>query len=239
MSVARLPQLGSKPVALTVRLASRKAAPENELTTSLQEFYRKGELADVVLACAEQRFLAHRVVLASQSRRFREGLSQPLPAANMRHEIRLSDIVNPEAVKILLDHMYRLDDEDWAKFNPRTQDVNREVLRLAAQFELPGLKQQAMEWLSRDLTTGNVVERLSICDEFGLAELSDKILEQLTNNKEALAEVANSKQIMSYPRLMQAMLQCAAGAPEPETPPKSRRGPEPETQPKSKRGRKA
>merc|ERR1712232_550619 len=139
-------------------------------------------------------------------------------AVSMRHEIQLSDIVNPEAVKILLDHMYQLDDKEWAKFNPRTQDVNREVLRLAAQFELPRLTQQAMQWLSKDLTTGNLVERLSICDEFGLTELSDKILEQLTNNREALAEVANCPQITSYPKLMQAMLQCAAGAPEPETP---------------------
>lgn len=243
MSVARLPQLGSKPVALTVKLAPCKAVTGDELAIGLQEFYRRGEFADVVLVCAEQRFLAHRVVLASQSHCFREGLSQPLPAANTRHEIGLSDIANPEAVKILLDHMYQLDDKEWAKFNPRTQDVNREVLRLAAQFGLPGLTQQAMHWLSKDLTTGNVVERLSICDEFGLTELSDKILEQLTNNREALAEVANSPQITSYPKLMQAMLQCAAGAPEaeqPETPSKKgQRGLGSESQQKHKRGRKA
>lgn len=238
MSVARLPQLGSKPVALAVRLAPSKTAPVDELSAGLQEFYRRGEFADVVLICAEQRFPAHRVVLASQSRFFREVLSQPLPTAKSGHEIRLSDIVNPEAVKILLDHLYQIDDREWAKFNPRTQDVNREVLRLAAQFELPGLTQRAMRWLGQDLTTGNVVERLAICDEFGLAELSDKILEQLTNNREALAEVANSPQITSYPKLMQAMLQCTAAAPDPETPAaKSKR--EPESQPKSKRGRKA
>lgn len=239
MSVARLPQLGSKPVPLTVKLSHLKAAPSNQLASGLQEMYRRGELADVVLVCAEQRFLAHRVVLAAQSRCFKEGLSQPLPAGNLRHEIRLSDIVNPEAVKILLDHMYQLDEKDWVKFNPRTQDVNKEVLRLAAQFELPSLTQRAMYWLSEDLTTGNVVERLSICDEFALTELSDKILEQLTYNREALAEVANSQQIASYPKLMQAMLQCAAGAPEPETPaPKGKRA-APESVQKGKRTRKA
>merc|ERR1719326_131208 len=97
------------------------------------------------------------------------------------------------------------------------QAVNRDVLQLASQFELPGLTQQAMHWLGKDLTTGNVVERLSICDEFGLSELSEKILEQLTYNKTALTEVAHSQQIMNYPKLMQAILQCAAsGAPEPD-----------------------
>merc|ERR1711879_857819 len=73
----------------------------------------------------------------------------------------------------------------------------------------------------------------SICEEFGLSELSDKILEQLTYNKAALSEVAHSRQIMSYPKLMQAILQCAASG-------YAGAAPEQEPQPqKSKRGRKA
>merc|ERR1719473_831005 len=117
----------------------------------------------------------------------------------------------------MLNHFYSLDTDDLATFNPRTQAINRDVLQLAAQFELPGLTQHAMHWLGKDLTTGNVVERLSICDEFGLSELSEKILEQLTYNKSALHEVAHSPQIMSYPKLMQEILKCAASsAPEAE-----------------------
>merc|ERR1719456_2041115 len=115
----------------------------------------------------------------------------------------------------MLDYLYNLDADDWATFNPRTQAINRDVLQLAAQFELPGLTQQAMHWLSEDLTTGNVVERLSICDEFGLSELSEKILQQLTMNREALNEVAHSQQIMDYPKLMQEILKTTASAPEP------------------------
>merc|ERR1712107_797751 len=102
--------------------------------------------------------------------------------------------------------------KDWAAFNPRTQSVNREVLRLARQFELPGLTQKAMRWLCEDLTTGNVVERLSMCEEFDLAELSEKILQQLALNRQALAEVANDPRIMNHPKLMQSILQSAASA---------------------------
>jgi hypothetical protein len=220
MSVARRPQLGSKPVALNVKLKAAKRMTDDSLSTGLQELYRKGEFTDVVLHCAEQRFLAHSPVLASQSRGFKEGLSaQALPGPSMRHEIRL-DVANPEAAKIMLDYLYMLDAEELAKLNPRTQAINREVLQLAAQFELPGLTQLAMHWLSKDLSTGNIVERLSIADEFGLSELSEKILQQLTLNKEALAEIAHSQQIMNHPKLMQAILQCAAsGFPEPETQP--------------------
>jgi len=226
MGVARRPDLGSKPVALTVKLKPSKALAGDQLSAGVQELYRKGEFTDVVLLCAEQRFHAHRVVLGSQSRCFKEGLSSQ-PGTGMPHEIRV-DVANPEAVKIMLDFMYMLDEEDWAMFNPRTQAVNREVLHLASQFGLPGLTQRAMHWLSKDLTTGNVVERLTIADEFGLGELSEKILQQLTMNKEALAEVAHSQQIMKYPKLMQAILQCAASGTA-----------EPEPQQKSKRARKA
>jgi len=226
MSVARRPQLGSKPVELTVKLKKTIEPEGSPLSKGLQDLYRRGELADIVLLCAEQRFPAHRAVLASRSRYFREGLaSQPLPGPGMRSEVRL-DVPNPEAVKIMLDYLYELDEGDWASFNPATQEINRDVLKLAAQLEVPGLTKQATYWLSRHLTTGNIVERLAICDEFGLYELSQKILEQLNYNKAALAEVAHSQQIMSYPQLMQKILQCAAGPSGdtgPETPQKTKK----------------
>jgi hypothetical protein len=213
-----------------VKLPTPKVETET-LTKGLQELYRKGEFADVLLLCAEQRFPAHKVVLASQSPVFKEGLSTvPAPAtAGTQIEVRL-EIPNPEAVKFMLGFLYQLDDKGYEEFNPRTQEINQDVLSLAKQFQLPGLTERAMRWLAKDLTTGNVVERLSICEEFGLEDLTERILEQLTNNRAALAEVAHSPQIMSYPRLMQAMLQCAAGPPEPE--------PTHQAQPK-KRGRKA
>merc|ERR1719369_1529586 len=129
-------------------------------------------------------------------------------------EIRIADIANPEAVKFMLDFMYETSSDEWEDYNPRTQEINKDVLRLAQNFRLPGLTERAMHWLARDITTGNAVERLTICEDFGLAVLKEKILEQLTFNKQALAEAAHSVQIMQYPKLMQSMLQIAAGVPE-------------------------
>jgi len=214
MSVARVPQLGSKPVVLSVKLRDAQVDEENLLCKGLQELYRRGEMTDVELVCAEQRFLAHGVVLASRSTCFRNGLQQAASSLSqgMRHEVRLS-VPNPEAVKIMLDHMYMIDPNEFGKFNPRTQEVNRDVLSLAKQFELPSLSEQAMRWLSRDLNTGNVVERLALCEEFGLTELFEKIVEQLTFNKQALANIASSQQIMQHPKLMQLILQRTASTP--------------------------
>merc|ERR1719181_2082473 len=223
MSVARRPELGSKPVVLTVKLKPSKLMTQDTLSEGMQDLYRKGDFTDVVLLCAEQQFVAHRAVLASQSRFFKEAfLTQPTPPAGMRCEIRL-EVANPESVKIMLDYLYMIDEKEWAIVHRLTRAINREVLQLARQFELPGLAEKAMRWLCEGLTTGNVVERLAICDEFGLSELSDKILQQLALNREALAEVANSPQIMSHPKLMQAILQSAESAlPDSEPQPKKK-----------------
>merc|ERR1712113_277124 len=106
-----------------------------------------------------------------------------------------------------------------------TQEINKDILRLAQNFALPGLTEHATHWLAKDITTGNVVERLTICDDFGLGELRERIVEQLTLNKRALSEVVNSPQIMKYPSLMQALLQQAAAVPEePQPKKKARKG---------------
>merc|ERR1712100_657633 len=107
-------------------MKASKGAEVNALSKGLQDLYRKGEFTDVVLLCSEQRFLAHRAVLGSQSRCFKDGLAAS-PGQGMRHEVRL-EVANPEAVKILLDFMYMVDQDDWAIFNPTTQAINRDVL---------------------------------------------------------------------------------------------------------------
>merc|ERR1712083_832318 len=125
-------------------------------------------------------------------------------------EGRFVDVSNPEPVKIMLDYMYHIDSSFWEDYNQRTQEITKDVMRLAQEFHLSGLQDLATHWLAKDITTGNVVERLKICEDFSLHDLRDKIIEQLTFNKRALAEVAGSSQIMKYPRLMQSLLQQAA-----------------------------
>lgn len=214
MSLERTPELGSRPVSLPVKLPAAQPQEADHLAAGLRELYKRGDFTDVALVCADRTFFAHRVVLAAESEVFKQGLSStPREAGQERQEVRLSDVSNPEAVKFMLDYIYQIDTVGvWQDYNPRTQEINKDVLRLAKNFRLPGLTDRAVHWLAKDLTTGNVVERLEICDTFGLSQLSERILEQLSSNKKALAEVANSPQIMKYPKLMQALLQQAAAA---------------------------
>jgi len=182
---------------------------EQHLGECMRELYRRREFTDVQLLCEEKSFSAHCAVLAAESEVFKEELLSTAAAGGAR-EVRLTDISNPEAVGFMLDYMYGMDAGVWEDYNPRTQEINKDVLRLARRFRLPGLTDRAVHWLSKDLTTGNVVERLSICEDFGLDLLREKILEQLTFNRRALAEISHSPKIMQYPKLMQDLLQMAA-----------------------------
>lgn len=225
MSIVRTPELGTNCVELKVRLAPPKPSADDRLATGLKDLYQKGTMTDVQLVCAERTFLAHRVVLASQSDVFKEGLAiaPGTPAPQSRQEVRLADIDNPEAVQFMLDFIYEVGDaSSWKDYNPKTQEINKDVLRLAQNFRLPGLTERATYWLAKDLTTGNVVERLTICEDFALEDLRERILAQLAGNKKALFEVAHSPQIMKYPSLMQALLQQAAGVPEESPQPKKK-----------------
>jgi len=211
----RLPTLGTKPVKLSVNLGPLKQ--KECLSDDMRELYKQRLCCDVVIRCAEQSYPAHKSVLAARSSKFREIFaervteagSEPVPSPK---EIRISDVENPEAVQMMLDFMYEVEVTDWKDYNPGTQAINKDVLRLAECYALPALTQRATHWLSKDITTGDVVDRLAVCREFQLEVLRGKILEQLTSNKAALAEVAHGPKIMQYPELMQSLLQCAASS---------------------------
>merc|ERR1712176_642522 len=102
---------------------------------SLREMYRKGECADVRLCCGDHAFLAHKVVLSSKSPVFKEGFAvtagaNPPLGVDGRAELRLADVANPEAVKLMLDHIYEIDEEGGETYDPRAPDVNKDVLLL-------------------------------------------------------------------------------------------------------------
>jgi len=216
----KVPQLGNKVVPLSVKIPA--PTKRETLKTGLQELLRKGIFSDVTLLCAGQSFPAHRAVLAAQSNVFRETLANLSQETEARQELRLADIDNPEAVKILLDYIYEYEDV-CDSMNPHTRGILIDVLKLAQNYQLTALTQYATQCLSQSVTTGNVVELLAICEQFALQDLQDRILSQLTHNKKALAEVASSTKIMAHPKLMQALLCKAAGDVQDEQPKKKYR----------------
>merc|ERR1719482_1053901 len=168
----------------------------------IREIYLKNQFADVTLISGEDKdkFSAHKLVLAAKSEVLLEMFSQEKSEdQSATCEIRLYETC-PGAVKAFLDFVY------MDEYAPKTDEINKDVLKLANQFKMPELTEKCAEILAKDVNTTNVVERLGLCEEFQLDRLREKIMQQLTSNRKVLHDVAQSKSILSYPLLMQEML---------------------------------
>lgn len=190
----------TKDVKLFVKYEAEEE-PEEALMNSISEIFNKGLLADVSLIAAEgsQKFPAHKLVLAAKSPVLMEMFSHSSSEIGDKCEVRLHETC-AGAVRSFLDFVYN------REYKPRNEEVNKDVLKLANQFKMPVLIEKCCEELVKNLTTTNVVDKLQLCDEFELSKLRNKIMQQLTSNKKALQDVAESQQILQHPLLLQEML---------------------------------
>ncbi|OLQ04538.1 hypothetical protein AK812_SmicGene12385 [Symbiodinium microadriaticum] len=65
---------------------------------------------------------------------------------------------------------------------------------------------KAARWLAKNLTTANLLDRLAACEEFGLQDVKEKILEQLTANTDVLYEMVSNPSVRSVPGVLQDLL---------------------------------
>jgi len=178
----------------------------------------RSELCDIVLVAGGQSFMAHRAVLAAVSSSFHECLTQlgsghgvPGSSASAALELqplalKLDDISNPEAVRAMIDCIYGLPAGAPREYNPSSEDANRDILRLAQRFQIAQLEDDASRWLTQGLSTANVLHRLVTCEEFGLTDVRERVLEQLTANPEALFVLAKDPEITKVPAVLQDLL---------------------------------
>lgn len=195
----------SEPVSIEVVLAP--APPQKCLSEGLRNLYQKCQLYDVMLVAGEQRFPAHRIVLAATSQRFWAELEALGPPSFEEEGPRWPQLVlpaGPAAARALLDSVYGLGAAEVS------EEVNVEVLRLAQHFQLPYLEQAAKARLVSGLSTENVVARLAVCLEFNLVDITELICAELVASKTALAAVCSDARLTQHPQIMQELLLRAA-----------------------------
>jgi hypothetical protein len=180
------------------------------------------EMCDVVLVVGEaQSLCAHRVMLAAASPSFKSALlgSGCPPACHVESNavtgittIRLDDVTHLEAVQAMLDCIYNAaavafgGQSPPCQYSVSTDEVNRDVIWLAQRFQIAPLLEQASHWLLTNLNTGNLLGRLCMCEEFGLGEVRNKLLEQLIANPDVLYAMARDPEIVKVPAVLQDLL---------------------------------
>lgn len=128
--------------------------------------------------------------------------STKCPASAGTLELRLRNVENPEAAHALLDYIYGL----GAEYQVSSDEVNKDVLRLAQQYGLTGLEALAERRLAANISTDNVVSRLATCQEFNLWGLFGLVADELIASPLALQLVSSQTEVMRYPEILQQLL---------------------------------
>lgn len=189
----------------------------DKIVRGLHELMEKDELCDVSIVVGVKTFPAHRCVLAIASPVFQEKLKEAASSSTRLGQhwtIPVDAGSSSEAVRIMLDSIYGkfgqtscgADGAPVDQYSPSSDGINRDVLKLAQQFQLPQLEAHAARWLARNITTSNVVERLATCEEFKLPGIRSKIMEHLVAAPAALLQVAKSSQVAETPLVLQDLL---------------------------------
>jgi len=135
-------------------------------------------------------------------------------------EVHFEDVTNTEAVTVLLDFVYGLGTE----YRVSSDEVNKDVLRLAQILELPRLRDLASSRLAKGLTSDNAIERMATCEEFELKALYDLIAEQVTKSGEALTRVSTNSEVTKHPKILQNLLIRSASLYAADVEPSKKRG---------------
>lgn len=131
---------------------------------------------------------------------------QGLAAQGAQIELKVTCPSSPEAFRLMLDYVYVSGLGLGWEYRPSCAEVNRDVIRLAAAFDLRFLHEQAVRWLVKDLSTSNVLERLVTCNEFDLSGLRAKIIQHLIQDADKLQAVSEGAEIVKHPQVLQDIL---------------------------------
>mmetsp|Transcript_65910 Transcript_65910/g.141042 ORF Transcript_65910/g.141042 Transcript_65910/m.141042 type:complete len:499 (-) Transcript_65910:86-1582(-) len=107
----------------------------------------------------------------------------------------LYSVTLPQAVDLMLDHCYGAGKD--MEYNPASPEVNRDVLRLAEEFEIPALTDRAAAWLAETSGAKNYLESLETCHDFGLDVLEEKIFCMLTEDEVAYQAITSNADLVA------------------------------------------
>lgn len=199
-------------MSIQVDLGPEPAKPRsNDVVVGLRQFLEADKHCDVTFTAHGQSFSAHRAALAAAGPGFVEYFktmaSDGAPAAHsgpslaplvLSHE----DIAHAQAFQFMIDSIYGKTSE----YNPSGDAVNSDVIRLAQRYQIAQLQAQASEWLLTGVTAENVLARLQACEEAGLVDVKDKLLNNLVADPELLYKVASSSEVTQAPVALQELL---------------------------------
>ncbi|VDK77028.1 unnamed protein product [Anisakis simplex] len=139
-----------------------------------------GDHADFSLIVGRRTFRCHKAILSARSPFFQAMFRNQTNQENVAGEVAL-EYVTPEAVSAILEYIYK----DYCS---ELANQPADIMAAADRFCLDRLKLQCQEVLARDMTAGNVCERLRLADLYDAPKLRRKALCVIQRNRQTVLE---------------------------------------------------
>uniref|UniRef100_A0A0N5BM39 BTB domain-containing protein n=1 Tax=Strongyloides papillosus TaxID=174720 RepID=A0A0N5BM39_STREA len=154
-------------------------------------------LTDCIIKIEDTEIRVHKAVLAARSSTFRNIFN----STSGNSQMNVIEIKNfrAEVVKKMLEYIYK--DEI-----SNVRNMASEMLAIAVEYGLDGLKEIAVVYLYVDLTIENVWERLILSEKFSSEVLKERCEKFITDNAENLRKTKNCEEIFkNHPSLAEGL----------------------------------
>jgi len=97
-----------------------------------------------------------------------------------------------------------------AEYRPMSDDVNDQLMTLSQDLKIPSLLDLGAWYLTRGVYAHNVVQRMWMCQKFGLLKVRELLVEALVSDRLNLDAVVSNPEMSKHPELLREMLAAVA-----------------------------
>eukprot|EP00746_Dinoflagellata_sp_MGD_P009583 gnl/MRDRNA2_/MRDRNA2_119515_c0_seq1.p1 gnl/MRDRNA2_/MRDRNA2_119515_c0~~gnl/MRDRNA2_/MRDRNA2_119515_c0_seq1.p1 ORF type:complete len:335 (+),score=83.44 gnl/MRDRNA2_/MRDRNA2_119515_c0_seq1:86-1090(+) len=108
-----------------------------------------------------------------------------------------------------------------SEYRPTSDDVNLQVMTLSEELKVPSLMELGASYITRGVYAHNVVQRMWMCQKYGLMSVRELLVEALVKDRLNLEGVVSNPEMSKHPELLREMLAAVAN----QTGPSEEQGP--------------
>jgi len=177
---------------------------ETDFMKHMKSLYGLDSLSDLVIFCGDQKFLCHKLVLASRSDVFKDMLENENDKEKIKGELEITE-TEPATFKLLIDNIYT------GKIPSNIDKVAKELYRLAIKYNLQILAKACEISLLGQITDANALDTLITMDKnkFATSATKDDVIKYITINAKEIIDTEEFKTFSKeQPELMIEIFRC-------------------------------
>lgn len=175
-------------------------ANPNQLIEDLRSLFETSKLSDVTIIVGDEKFKAHKSVLAARSEVFAAMFEHKEMVENIKNEVKIEDI-EPVAVKALLEYLYT-GEVDNLKM------VAIGLLPAAHKYELVGLQEMCAKILKDIVDQENAIKILILADLYSVGDLKLAIMKLVEQHFSIISQTEDYKKLKDSELLKELLSYC-------------------------------